>query len=81
MIIEIPDNPTLPLIDKVKIQLVIIAAKNCNTRNDMAKFIGISIRTLREWLRTYEELKELYRPPHKSNSPYWDDNPSWYRKC
>lgn len=79
MILDIPDNKKIPLIDRVKIQLVINALKQFNNnRTKAAKFIGVSSRTIRHWISYYDQLKS-YRIKLVSKSPYWDDTSKWKR--
>lgn len=63
------------LLDNAKIQLVIHAYSICKNQEQIAKYIGVSPRTLRAWVRKYPELKE-YRNIHKFNKPE-GDIPGW----
>ena len=60
------ERNNLTLLERTKIQLVIHAYSICETQKQVANYIGISDRTLRDWINRYEELKIYHKFPEEN---------------
>ena len=80
MIIEIPDNSPDKLVSaRIQITIQALAIYN-NNKMRSAKFIGISIRTLRNWINRTPELARFRKTCPVAGNEAWQkysNTPLW----